>query len=143
MESIKNSNFVNFTNSINIIHRILARLKKHSIRENNLRSKTELQANLRNNIVSIIISLLLQLGKLEPIPRLSVTQIEILRVLYILVKDELYLDKNLEMILKTVVKLLNPSFMPIINEKIVEDQDSNSNLTISISNRQKRIYDFY
>ncbi len=134
MDGVKDSNFVNFANSVDAIHRKLTTPKKRGVRDDNLGGEAELQANLRKDIVSIMTSPLSQLGKLEPVPGLSAAQVEALRALYASVKNELYQDEGFEAVLEKAVKLLNPSFTPRRNEEVAKDQDGNGH---SITGKSK------
>jgi hypothetical protein len=143
MEGIKDSNFVNFANSIDAIHRKLATPKKRGVRDGNLGGEAELQANLKKDMVSIITSPLSQLGKLGPINGLSPAQVEALRVLYALVKvyktRSASPDESLEAALEAAVRLLNPTFSPRINEEVAENQNGNGDSTTGTSSGQRKI----
>jgi hypothetical protein len=136
MEGIKDSSFVDFTNSIDVIQRKLATPKKRGVRA--VQGDDELDNNLKNDIVSIITSPLSQLWKLEPIPALSAAQVEALRALYALVKDESNLDEGLVAVLEAAIKLLNPTFTSNSTKDASEDQNDNGDG--GTSKGRRRIY---
>jgi hypothetical protein len=143
MEGIKDSNFVNFANSINEIHRRLTTPKKRGVREGNIGGEAELEVNLRNDMISIITSPLSQLGKLEPVAGLSAAQIEALRAVYAWVREGLCLDEGFEAVLEAAVGLLNPNFTPRGSEGVAEDQGDSGDSMTGTSSRQGRIYTIF
>ncbi|MCJ1435724.1 hypothetical protein MMC27_005099 [Xylographa pallens] len=122
MEGVKDSNFVNFANTIDAIHRKLAKPKQRGVRDPG--GDADLQANLAQDMVSIITSPLSQLGKVVPVPGMSAAQVEALRALYALVKKKTYSNDGLEARVEAVARLLNPSFTPRANEEVAGDQSS-------------------
>ncbi|RDL39910.1 uncharacterized protein BP5553_04250 [Venustampulla echinocandica] len=131
-EEIKDSTFLNFKLSIEGIIRARNTPKKKGVR-GNVESEENLQTNLRNDVISIMTNPLSQISKLDPVSGLASDQVQALRALYAMVKNKTNLDGKLETAVKTTVKLLNPNFNYNMNEKVVEDQKDDNELTTDSS----------